>query len=230
MQTQNPQKQQKAASAVAPLILLLIGLVILLYPVLASQVNNHSQQVVVDEYRKLLQSVPKNDLNQAILEAQLYNQVLSSTPMLEPWPARVAEDNPDYQNYLSKLSVFPMMGTLEIPSIDVNLPIYHGTTDETLDKGIGHLFGTDLPVGGVGTHAVITGHTGLPYATMLDRLVDVQKGDTFSIYVAGEHLLYQVREIKVVSPEDVESLFPVPDKDLLTVVTCTPTELILTGY
>ena len=114
------------------------------------------------------------------------------------------------------------MATIKIPSIDVNLPIYHGTDTATLDKGVGHLFGTALPVGGESTHTVLTGHTGLGNATMFDQLTSVKMGDYFYIETAGRHLKYQVTDIRVVLPHETESLNKVEGKDLATLITCTP--------
>ena len=114
------------------------------------------------------------------------------------------------------------MATIKIPSINVNLPIYHGTENATLDKGIGHLFGTALPVGGESTHTVLTGHTGLGNATMFDQLTSVKVGDVFYIETAGRHLKYEVTDIRVVLPTETESLNKVDGKDLATLITCTP--------
>lgn len=114
------------------------------------------------------------------------------------------------------------MATIKIPSIDVNLPIYHGTDTATLDKGVGHLFGTALPVGGESTHTVLTGHTGLGNATMFDQLTSVKMGDYFYIETAGRHLKYQVTDIRVVLPHETETLNKVEGKDLATLITCTP--------
>ena len=114
------------------------------------------------------------------------------------------------------------MATVKIPSIDVNLPIYHGTDAATLDKGVGHLFGTALPVGGESTHTVLTGHTGLGTATIFDELTSVQMGDYFYIETAGRHLKYQVTDIRVVLPNETETLNKVEGKDLATLITCTP--------
>lgn len=115
-----------------------------------------------------------------------------------------------------------LMARLRIPAIDVDLPVYHGTSDATLLQGAGHLEGTSLPVGGPGTRSVITAHRGLANATMFTNLDRVKIGDTFTIEVFGKVLAYKVRETKVVEPTETESLRSVPGKDLVTLVTCTP--------
>jgi len=104
----------------------------------------------------------------------------------------------------------------------VNLPVYHGTRDDTLQKGLGHLFGTALPVGGLGTHAVITGHTGIPTATLFDDLIDVQVGDSIYLSTFGEKMKYRVYDTEVVLPDEVESLDAQTGRDLITLITCTP--------
>ncbi|CAB0534169.1 class C sortase [Corynebacterium diphtheriae] len=109
-----------------------------------------------------------------------------------------------------------------IPAIKTDLPIYHGTQEDTLQRGIGHLFGSDLPVGGEGTHSILTGHTGLPNATLFDNLKDLKEDDTFFVQVAGHKLKYQVDQIKVVLPDQVEALRSEEGKDFITLVTCTP--------
>lgn len=114
------------------------------------------------------------------------------------------------------------MGYIEIPAISVSLPIYHGTAAATLEKGIGHLEGSSLPVGGEGTHSVLTGHTGLNKAKLFTDLTELKKGDYFFLYVAGRDMAYQVEEIQVVRPEDISSLLVRPGEDLVTLVTCTP--------
>lgn len=115
-----------------------------------------------------------------------------------------------------------VMGYLEIPKISLRLPIYHGTGDAALQKGIGHLAGTSLPVGGSGTHCVLSGHRGLPSALLFTDLDQLETGDTFTLYVLDQRLSYQVDQILVVEPEDVSTLAPEDGKDYVTLVTCTP--------
>ena len=114
------------------------------------------------------------------------------------------------------------MGVLEIPKIDVTLPIYHGTDNTTLSKGIGHLYGTSLPVGGKGTHAALSGHSGMAGQRMLSDLDQLVIGDCFTLRVLGKKLTYQADQIKIVLPEDVSDLAIDPEKDYVTLVTCTP--------
>lgn len=128
-----------------------------------------------------------------------------------------------------------IMGIIKIPKIGVKLPIYHGTSRDVLARGAGHLYGTDLPVGGKNRHTVITAHTGLPTATMFDGLIDMKRGDYFYIDVQGDTMRYRVFRISVVDPQDISLLQREPGRDLATLLTCTPYgvnshRLLVTGY
>lgn len=207
---------------VVPAIIILVGISVLLYPVVSTQWNNYIQRQVVEDYRSQLQDVPEEQLNAAIEAAHEYNETSIGGPILDPWLARVSEDNQDYQRYMDQLSGLPAMSQVSIPSIESSLPVYHGTTEEVLQKGLGHLYGTSLPVGGEGTHSVITGHTGLTTSTMWDNLIDMKEGDAVYVNTFGEKMKYQVTSTEVVLPHETESLAQQPDKDLITLITCTP--------
>lgn len=216
---------KKPRSKALPVLLILLGLAVLLYPVVATQWNNYQQTRVAENYRELMDEAVEKDpdaMQAAIDVAHRYNEEGRGGPILDAWNSRVAKDNEEYQAYLKQLSGLPAMAQLVIPSIDVNLPVQHGTSDEVLNKAVGHLYGTSLPVGGPDTHAVLTGHTGLTNATLFDNLSEVKEGDAIYLAVFGEKLKYEVHSIDVVLPEDTESLKVQPGKDLLTLVTCTP--------
>ena len=207
---------------VFPAIIILVGISILLYPVVSTQWNNFIQRKVVEDYNSQIQDLPEEQLNAAIEAAHEYNANSSDGPILDPWLARVAEDNLDDQLYMEQLSGLPAMSQVSIPSIESSLPLYHGTTEEVLQKGLGHLYGTSLPVGGEGTHSVITGHTGLTTSTMWDNLIDMKEGDAVYVNTFGQKMKYQVTSTEVVLPHETESLAQQPDKDLITLITCTP--------
>lgn len=207
---------------VFPAIIILVGISILLYPVVSTQWNNFIQRKVVEDYNSQIQDLPEEQLNAAIEAAHEYNANSIDGPILDPWLARVAEDNLDYQHYMEQLSGLPAMSQVSIPSIESSLPLYHGTTEEVLQKGLGHLYGTSLPVGGEGTHSVITGHTGLTTSTMWDNLIDMKEGDAVYVNTFGQKMKYQVTSTEVVLPHETESLAQQPDKDLITLITCTP--------
>lgn len=143
-------------------------------------------------------------------------------PILDPWTARLSDDNEPFKEYLHQLDLSGTMARIVIPSIHVDLPVFHGTRPDTLEQGVGHLFGTDLPIGGKNTHSVLTGHTGLQTATLFDNLKNVKEGDSIYIDVYGQKLRYVVYGTEVVLPEDAQNLYKVEGKDLLTLITCTP--------
>ena len=226
MSTQAPDKKKTPLKwrllTIAPPILLLAGILVLLYPVFATQYNNARQERIASEFSAVAEQAGPDAVAESLRRADEYNLKASESPILDPWLDAQRPGTAQYQDYLSQLNLNDVMATIKIPSIDVNLPIYHGTDTATLDKGIGHLFGTALPVGGESTHTVLTGHTGLGNATMFDQLTSVKVGDVFYIETAGRHLKYEVTDIRVVLPTETESLNKVEGKDLATLITCTP--------
>ena len=226
MSTQAPDKQKSPLKrrllAIAPPILLLAGILVLLYPVFATQYNNYRQESIASQFSAVAEDAGPDAVAENLRRADEYNANAAESPILDPWLDAQRPGTEAYQEYLSQLNINDVMATVKIPSIDVNLPIYHGTETATLDKGVGHLFGTALPVGGESTHTVLTGHTGLGNATMFDQLTSVKMGDYFYIETAGRHLKYQVTDIRVVLPHETESLNKVEGKDLATLITCTP--------
>lgn len=219
-QSKTPLKARLLATA--PPVLLLAGILVLLYPVLATQYNNHRQAQIAEQFSAVAEELGPDAVAENLRRADEYNREAAEAPILDPWLDAQRPDTAQYQEYLSQLDLNDVMATVKIPSINVNLPIYHGTDTATLDKGVGHLFGTALPVGGESTHTVLTGHTGLGTATIFDELTSVQMGEYFYIETAGRHLKYQVTDIRVVLPNESESLNKVEGKDLATLITCTP--------
>lgn len=211
------------ASVIA--VVALLGLGLGMYPTVAAWYTQ------VDQSRVISNSVARMDDDpaanaEALRLAHQYNEALISGAVLDSG-ARIPTGNGTAATTLQykNLLVDPLTGVLarlRIPKIDLDLPVYHGTSDATLLKGLGHLEGTSLPVGGVGTHAVITGHRGLASATMFTRLNELAAGDTFSIETQAEVLSYRVVRTQVVDPDQTQSLEAVPGKDLVTLVTCTP--------
>ncbi|GAB3699562.1 class C sortase [Corynebacterium nasicanis] len=205
-----------------PVLIILVGLSVMLYPVIASNWNNFAQQRVAAEYEQKIGEADPVALNEAIEAAHAYNREHTPGPILDPWDARVSSGNELYQLYLAQLAGQPAMSQVVIPSIDSRLPVYHGTQPDTLQKGLGHLYGSALPVGGEGTHSVITGHTGITNATLWDNLVKVKEGDAIYISTFGERMKYEVHGIDVVLPNETDTLSPVAGEDLITLITCTP--------
>lgn len=215
--TRRAKKQSKLS-----LILTIIGVLILLYPVIATFLENYRNAATVEAYTENLQDFSPEELAAEVAQAREWNIANQGGPILDPWLARVSEDNDAYRSYLEQLNLTEVIGRVSIPSIKSDLPIYHGTSEEVLKKGVGHLYGSALPVGGRGMHSVLTGHTGMTTSTLWDNLDDVKVGDAVYIDAHGERVKYQVRNIDVVLPEETDSLSPQVDKDLLTLITCTP--------
>ena len=205
-----------------PLVLVLVGVAVLLYPVMATQHNNDEQQRLAKMYTATVNSAGPDTVAKERASAETYNNNLESAPILDPWLESQRPDTPQYQAYLHEMDIDPVMARIVIPSIHVSLPIYHGTDSRTLTEGVGHLFGTSLPIGGPSTHSVLTGHTGLSTATMFDNLNQLKKGDVFYVSSLGQTLKYEVNDITVVKPEETDSLRKVPGRDLVTLITCTP--------
>lgn len=223
------QRKRRGLSTRDKLVLLLLviaGFAVMLYPVAATYQRNSEQATIADAYRNSQTTVPEGDRQEWFDRAAAYNETTVGMPILDPWLARVSKDNAPYQNYLEQLNPSfeddAVMAVLSIPEIDSKLPIYHGTEMDTLDNGIGHLYGSALPIGGEGNHSVLTAHTGLSNATMFDRLDEVVNGDAFYIDVMGEVLKYEVYDIQVVLPNEVDSLQSIPGEDVVTLITCTP--------
>lgn len=212
-----------------PLVIALIcfvGVGVLTYPAAAAWTQQYFQSQNIRDLSENLETVGAAELRTELAEARAYNAELTGGAEIaanERKPRADGESTAQsrYEDLLNADGA-GLMGRIQIPRIDADLAISHGTSDEVLEEGVGHLEGTALPVGGDGTHAVLTAHRGLATAELFTRLDEVQVGDTFTISVFGEVLTYQVRDTQVVAPEDTELLNAVPGEDLVTLVTCTP--------
>jgi sortase A len=208
---------------VIPLALVLLGVIAFVYPVVATLYNDSRQREAAERYSAQVQAAPAEQLDHELALARDYNRDLESAPILDPWLSKVSNPGSDaYRRYLSTLAGFSAMGRLRVPAVGIDLPIYHGTSDDVMAKGVGHLYGTSLPVGGPGTHAVLTSHTGLANAKLFDNLKQAKDGDLLQIDVLGQTRTYQVDQIKIVLPDDASDLKKVDGEDLITLVTCTP--------
>lgn len=203
----------------------ILGIGVLLYPS-ASQWNSARIQAnTVFSYAGAVQELPAAGRIEMLDAAHAYNATLTGTPPPDPYTTNPPPDEAmlaELDKYFSLLAVEETMGRLRIPSIDVDLPIFHGTSEYALDRGVGHLFGTALPVGGPSTHSVLTAHRGIPEARFFNRLPEVRVGDDVVIDVLGEHVVYRVVSTEVVLPTETDSLSMVPGEDLMTLITCTP--------
>lgn len=209
------------------LVTLFIGasLVMMFYPWISNFVNQHQADITVDNYKKKEKSLSEEQKEEMWKKAQMYNadlaknQVELTDPFVE---SKSAIKSDLIYNNLLNIDKSGMMCYLEIPCINVNLPVFHGTAASTLERGIGHLEGSSLPVGGKSTHAVLTGHTGLNNAKLFTDLTEVKEGDLFFLHTLGKDLAYRVIEIEVVLPEETQDLLIRKGKDLVTLITCTP--------
>lgn len=208
------------------MVFLLFGMAIALtmYPFISNWLFENKTDSVADAVEQAAQELDNSEQQAALQAAREYNQVLADGHVTLTDPFEEDKSQQDLAEYESLLNLTNdgVMGTVEIPAIDVSLPIYHGTSESVLEKGVGHLHGTSLPVGGESTHTVLTGHTGLSKAKLFTDLTEVEEGDIFFLRVMGENLAYQVDQIKVVLPSELDDLKIVPGEDYCTLVTCTP--------
>ena len=206
-------------------IIFLAGLSLLLYPFVANQWNNYRQKQLISGYEQVVsekEAAEGIDYDAERKKAEDYNEAL--LPCVLPDSFALAESSgvdPVYMNTLN-IAGDEMMGSVEIPKINIKIPIYHTTEEEVLNKGAGHLEGSSLPVGGANTHAVISAHRGLPSASLFTDLDQLEEGDHFLIHVLNETLCYEVDKISVVKPEDTSALAVEDGQDLVTLLTCTP--------
>lgn len=205
-----------------PIACLLLGTLLMLYPVVATYYNNYWQTDFARQYDAQVGSAKPAALDKELAAARVYNDRLSPKLLHDPWAAGPSESTKTYRAYLRELDLFDAMARLRIPSIDVDLPVYHGTSENTLARGVGHIYGSSLPVGGKGTHAALTAHSSFAQATLFDNLHKLSAGDTFYVDVYGRTLAYRVDKIQVVLPEEIDKLAPDATHDYVTLVTCTP--------
>lgn len=209
----------------AAVVLGLLGVGIMLYPSAASWFSDVRQQGELGGYAQQVSGTDPEVLAARLDAARQYNAALPGGVLRDPFGDDDGAPDGKALDYLGQITADPrdVMAEVRIPGISALLPVYHGTSDETLRRGIGHLYGSSLPVGGAGTHAVLTGHRGYPEATMFTDLDRVGVGETFTINVLGETLTYRVFGTEVVLPDETSSLSVVPGRDLVTLITCTPT-------
>lgn len=199
-----------------------IGFCICLYPLVGSLIQRVGQQSLLSTYEKEEEKIDTETMESELEKAREYNSMLYQTQgvYVGDEAASILSDE-SYESLLN-LTDSGIMGRIEIPKINVDLPIYHGTEDDVLSKGIGHFKPSSLPVGGKSTRSVLTGHRGLPSSKLFTRLDEMEEGDYFFIEVCNETLAYKVNEIIEIKPEELSELQIEPDEDLVTLVTCTP--------
>ena len=203
----------------------LIGLCVLLYPMASDLISRWTSNVSIRSYVQQVAEMDDMERQSQLAEARAYNQALASGQTGGYALDGGGEESAFETSWMERVEMLregAMIGYLKIPKINVYLPIRHGTSTEVLEEGVGHLDNTSLPVGGLATHAALSGHTGLPTSHLLTDLDQLEAGDVFYVYVLGETLAYLVDQIKVVEPTQTDDLAVVPGEDYMTLVTCTP--------
>lgn len=212
------KKRKKSGSTILLVAIFFVGLCILLYPTVSDFWNEKRQSQAVMNYDDLIVDLTPEDYSEFFRQANEYNRKLSI--ISSPFIGHKSIKN----EYYSTLDVNGdgMMGYITIEKIKVQLPIYHGTSDQVLNSAVGHVEGSSIPVGGEGTHSVLSAHRGLPSAKLFTNLDKLVIGDIFTIRILDKTITYQVDQILIVLPEKIDDLYAVPGEDYCTLVTCTP--------
>lgn len=208
---------KKNRSTIILILIFLVGLSVMLYPTVSDYVNQRHQSRALASYDETVNEMSDADYTAYFEAADAYNQRLAATPNSFFTPEQVS----GYDETLD-VSGTGIMGYITIPKISVELPIYHGTDEGVLQVAAGHLEGSSLPVGGAGTHAVISAHRGLPSAKLFTNLDELEVGDRFTITVLNRVLTYEVDQISIVLPTEIDQLLPTEGMDYVTLMTCTP--------
>lgn len=211
------KKKRNVISTAILVVLLLVGLSVMLYPTVSDWWNSRVQTRAIATYNQSVEQMDTGDKERLLMEAHSYNATLSHlTAPFTNW-----EDAGNYDKILD-ISGTGIMGYISIPKIQVELPIYHGTSAEVLNVAVGHLQGSSFPVGGENTHAVISAHRGLPSAKLFSDLDQLVEGDTFTVTILDEVLTYEVEKIFIVKPDELDKLAIISGGDYVTLMTCTP--------
>lgn len=209
---------KKHVTSILFAVIFLVGIALILYPTISDYVNSLHQSQAISAYAESVEKLDSNQYEAILRKAQEYNTSL----IAHPNNFKLTDEKKDVYNRMLNLDGKGVMGYIEISSIQVSLPIYHGTNDSVLQTAIGHLEWTSLPVGGESSHCVLSGHRGLPSAKLFTNLDKLVVGDIFTLRVLDEVLTYEVDQILIVEPKDVDNLQIVKGQDYCTLVTCTP--------
>ena len=214
--------KNKTLPMVLGILAFLLALLITLYPVISNYINERYASEIHTAYEEIIQQADNSVLLEAKKQAIAYNEAITPGTAGEAYSQVALTDaSRDYESQLN-IAGDGTMGYVEIPKICVNLPIYHGTGNDSLERGVGHLLGSSLPVGGTSTHAILTGHSGMATQKMFTDLEQLSVGDVFYLHILDETLAYQVDRIKTVLPYDTSLLGITSGRDYCTLVTCTP--------
>ena len=210
---------RKNLSTILLILVFLTGLSLLLYPSVSDYWNSFHQSRAITTYAGEVAALDDNTYEHLWQAAEGYNRTLVGRA--NPFLSMSGEEQAEYDSLLN-VAGSGVMGYIEIPEIKCSLPIYHGTDEAVLQIAVGHIQGSSLPVGGVGSHCVLSGHRGLPSAKLFTNLDRLKEGDVFLLRVLDETLTYEVDQIRIVEPHQVEDLAIDPERDYCTLVTCTP--------
>lgn len=214
-------KEKKKKKRSWPFFLIfLLGLSILLYPLISDWYYRIESKNEINEFKEEQSKLSKEEITRRIELARIFNAGLVETKIKDPYSKEKTEEA--VKNYAKMLELKEKIGHIQIPAIDIDLPVYTGTSEEVLQKGAGHLEGTSLPIGGINTHAVITAHSGLPKARLFTDLQKLEKGQRFYYYNIEGVLAYEIDQINTVVPTDFSDLLVEQGKDLMTLMTCHP--------
>lgn len=202
------------------LLLFLTGIIIMFYPDIANWFAGRSHAGLIDQYQRTIDELPDEIIDLHFERARRYNNSLVGGLIDDPFIAGSGLVVPT--DYYEILNINNTMGIIEIPAINVRVPIFHGVSDEVLMRGVGHISQTPFPIGQIGKHAVLTGHTGIPSSRLFTDLELLAIGDIFTISILNEHFVYQVDQKTVVLPHEISELRNIAGEDLVTLVTCTP--------
>ena len=211
----------KGVKKIYIVLIFILGLSIAFYPLISDQWNKYRANKLIANYDNVVKEIKPDEIKKKIDDARKYNETLIGGVVPDAFSVRNGVKDKEYESLLN-INNDGIIGSVEIPSIDVNIPIYHYTTDEVLAKGAGHLFGSSLPVGGESSHTVVSAHRGLPSAKLFTDLDQLKEGDLFYFHVCGEIFAYKVDQILVVEPEQTSELAIKEGEDLATLFTCTP--------
>mgnify|MGYP000121493060 CR=1 FL=1 len=217
-------KYKRTICLVSGAACLLLAAGLILYPILGNALAEKNKSLVMTEYSRAVEKMTDTRVAEMLAAAEVYNAALSPISVSGDGTYSLSGLTAAQEQYDEILAVNEsgIMGQLEIPELDIRLPIYHGTDGSTLEKGVGHLLGSSFPVGGKGTHTVLTGHSGLSREKMLTDLEKMKVGDRFFLHVLDRTLAYEVQDIFTVLPDDTSHLSIQQDEDMCTLITCTP--------
>lgn len=217
-------KLKRKSRLVFAILVVILGLILLFYPFISNYLFEHRSDSLISSYEEETEQLDTSETDAMWAAAVDYNRALLTNHVQLTDPFEAVEQEMDAGEYSSLLSVNEtgIMSYIDIPKIGVFIPVYHGTAVETLEKGVGHLEGSSLPVGGEGTHCILSGHTGLNRAKIFTDLSELEDGDLFLLHTLGETLAYEVDQKLVVEPYDVSALQIESAHDFVTLVTCTP--------